>query len=153
MLLPSLTSPSAPISGWLCFPSRSSLPPGAPNFEGSGHPGRDAEVPGHRGVSAAGARDIASALSNQLLAWVGEAGGSWGAMTWDKAGSQRGVALGCWRAVARRGACCGKWPSAHLVRGSARGLRDKCVRGWHRLPYCHIRGHSYEETSTKELHG
>lgn len=109
MLPPSLTSLSAPISGWLRFPSPSSLPPGAPDLEGSGDPRRDAQVPGHRGVSAVGAGDIASALSNQLPAWVGEAGCAWGARTREVAGSRCEGALGCWR---RRGegAHCGKWP-------------------------------------------
>lgn len=72
----SLTLPCAPVSGWLRFPSPSSLPPGAPDLEGSGHSGRDAQVPGHRRISAAGAGNIASALSNQLAAWVGEAEGA-----------------------------------------------------------------------------
>lgn len=70
---PRLTSPTVFISGWLCFPSPSGLPSRAPNLEGSSHSRRDAEVPGHRGVSEAGAGDIASALFNQLPAWVGKA--------------------------------------------------------------------------------
>lgn len=75
VLPPSLTCPSLHIPGWLCFPSPSCLPPRAPDPEGSGYPGRDGEVPGHRGVSAAGAGDVASALSNQLPARVREAEG------------------------------------------------------------------------------
>lgn len=109
MLLPSLTPSSVPISGRLCFPSPSSLPPGAPDLEGSGHSRRDAEVPGHRGVSAAGAGDTASALSNQLPAWVGEVGGAWGSRIQDVAGSQHAGAIGCWQMVVGRGAHCGKW--------------------------------------------
>lgn len=93
MLPPSLTSLSAPISGWLRFPSPSSLPPGAPDLEGSGHARRDAEVPGHRGVSAAGAGDVASALFNQLPAWVGEVGGPRGTRAQDVCGSQCGDVL------------------------------------------------------------
>lgn len=78
LLPPSLTSPSAPISGWLRVPPPSSLPPRAAHLEGSGHPRRDAEVPEHRGVSPAGDGDIASSLPNQLSAWVGEGGHPWG---------------------------------------------------------------------------
>lgn len=150
---PSLTSLSVPISGWLCFPSPSSLPPGAPDLEGSGHPRRDAEVPRHRGVSAAGAGDIASALFNQLPAWVSEAGRAWGARTQDVAGSQCGGAIEYWRVMWGEELTMGSGPSAHLVRGSVGGQRDECGWGWHWLALLsHLRSLVWG-TSTKEEHG